>query len=1410
MGAIQLSEIERLAAAEAPDLADAIISLLEEGDPYEDRPEGSISFDEVLRVNRGARRQIRDEHERQTKVHEVWTRFLAQTNPPLPPRFGLADLVVRLYESGAGTGRAAAIELAKRAPLKFGLWAGLKRVYKLTEKNLDAEMWGVLAWRFDTSFAQTSYGTEVGKGTLLYLRRRAWRFLRGLGAQQPALYPQFAVQALRHYQDQFPALNQTWIPNHVIFHGSGNYDANRFSLYGIDQKEVLKHRAFDDAWKRASAPLMYLLETCEADLSARFAIRSLRRDFPAELRKVSPPWLARLAHRKLESTHDFLVETLQASPEYHQGKLKAQGLHDAVLQLLRSPSEKARTYAIEYARGHAQDLSPAALLELAGSEHEDTRTFAASTLQGRPAKALGYEMLGKALGIDDLEEWAGKALNEGFDRNEIPEAFRLEMIFGSHSQRSWVVEWFKTKFQPGEVPVAFWKKILEDKRSEEEYDAGELAQEMLSQVAPAQIGAAWMLDHLGHGYWGDSIGEWLANAESLPELDVERVKGLVFDRSRRALALQILGNQKLVKPRDLGLPWLLALARREDSQLHDFAHRYLLEHVEPADFADEALKGIDRLFALATGKREPEPVRVFAQTYLRCHHPAIGPEQAESKQFSLTPKVPRDAFTPERLWTSLFDGRPDVRKFAIAIARAELRRWGHHLKVYELTDSEHKEVRNVAYDALLRAGEPTADEACTLKPEELDADRVFGMTESRIRSTREVAMDLIRRHYARLGGPERLAWLMQSNDRTVRMLAVRLLWEKHRPRSFPDGWTPRVPTLGSTGTPPAPGGGGSGGPAPAAAAAAAASDDDADDQDEELDEEDESSASEADDGADSDDEGEGEDSDEDDEDLEEDLDEDLDEDLEEDESDEDLDEDDDESEDADDEEGDDDDDEEEEEAPDASGGGNRDRIRTELLRLIDELELSVRTASSLQKHDIAYVGDLVQYTEVDLLKTKDFGRLALEEITGILAELGLSLGMSHQPWWPEQIKARGAVPREELEEEFDDGGEDDEEEQSERTVLSDHNENTVLEAEIAGVRCPKCSWVPHEHDHWRCSCGFRWNTFRTRGTCPSCNRQWAETACLKCMQMSAHADWWFAEKGLVTASAPANRQAMVEALRQDVDDLFDALDEDLQDDAWDWLSGYSTIAYVGDLAQLPKARVAEETSEQMADAMEAGLSDLGLGFGMIREPWWPEEVNAFGAEDAAESEEESDDEVGAGEDDEDEPTVEDDEEREETVVSRPSGESRAPVQVAARSATGGTPPAPPNDTDPGAGYSGPFRDTDALRDFLRRILYGLPPGRSMEPKDDVKVRRHLPANVAKKNAIEVVRDLALEDVAFAKLVAPVLSEFTGSIAKGEWQACLTALVQITNKHAGAWGPGGPPLGGPVEPVAPSPTRTGKA
>jgi DNA-directed RNA polymerase subunit alpha len=64
-----------------------------------------------------------------------------------------------------------------------------------------------------------------------------------------------------------------------------------------------------------------------------------------------------------------------------------------------------------------------------------------------------------------------------------------------------------------------------------------------------------------------------------------------------------------------------------------------------------------------------------------------------------------------------------------------------------------------------------------------------------------------------------------------------------------------------------------------------------------------------------------------------------------------------------------------------------------LFRRIDELELSVRSANCLENADIKYIGELVQKSEAEMLRTKNFGRKSLNEIKEILTEMGLSLGL---------------------------------------------------------------------------------------------------------------------------------------------------------------------------------------------------------------------------------------------------------------------------------------------------------------------------------------------------------------------------------------------------------------------------------
>src|ERR1700710_495676 len=74
-----------------------------------------------------------------------------------------------------------------------------------------------------------------------------------------------------------------------------------------------------------------------------------------------------------------------------------------------------------------------------------------------------------------------------------------------------------------------------------------------------------------------------------------------------------------------------------------------------------------------------------------------------------------------------------------------------------------------------------------------------------------------------------------------------------------------------------------------------------------------------------------------------------------------------------------------------------------LLKKVDELELSVPSANCLKHDNIVYIGDLIQKTEAEMLRTPNFGRKSLNEIKEVLAQMGLHLGMEVSGWPPENI-----------------------------------------------------------------------------------------------------------------------------------------------------------------------------------------------------------------------------------------------------------------------------------------------------------------------------------------------------------------------------------------------------------------------
>jgi len=92
----------------------------------------------------------------------------------------------------------------------------------------------------------------------------------------------------------------------------------------------------------------------------------------------------------------------------------------------------------------------------------------------------------------------------------------------------------------------------------------------------------------------------------------------------------------------------------------------------------------------------------------------------------------------------------------------------------------------------------------------------------------------------------------------------------------------------------------------------------------------------------------------------------------------------------------------------AAGGaepeGDANQLNRYLLKKVDELELSVRSANCLKNDNIIYIGDLVQKTEAEMLRTPNFGRKSLNEIKEVLASMGLRLGMEIPGWPPENIE----------------------------------------------------------------------------------------------------------------------------------------------------------------------------------------------------------------------------------------------------------------------------------------------------------------------------------------------------------------------------------------------------------------------
>jgi hypothetical protein len=189
---------------------------------------------------------------------------------------------------------------------------------------------------------------------------------------------------------------------------------------------------------------------------------------------------------------------------------------------------------------------------------------------------------------------------------------------------------------------------------------------------------------------------------------------------------------------------------------------------------------------------------MFAATYLKAHHPELGPRLPEAKALGIKPRLGYEAYPITTVRPLLRDDRVDVRRLAVAIAGEDIVRWGDPDLVYALAASAHKEPRALGIELLM--GVIVEGSTRKVPAAWVDGRRLFQLAESPHKAAREVALTLIRRLYEHVGGAERLAWLMDSPDRDVRLFAVRLFWDRHRPKPWPAEYAPRKTVGAAIGT----------------------------------------------------------------------------------------------------------------------------------------------------------------------------------------------------------------------------------------------------------------------------------------------------------------------------------------------------------------------------------------------------------------------------------------------------------------------------------------------------------------------------------------------------------------------------------------------------------------------------------
>jgi hypothetical protein len=372
-----------------------------------------------------------------------------------------------LYQIDSANVRPALVELLRTVPLRSAYFQALRHVFKVAELRRDAEVFGILAHRFETEVAgetkfqaqvrvRADYGrrggsrpselnasfTPFGGRGRDYFRRRVWRTLDRLGALDDPDYVRLAAGVLLPFTDadaEEPAPRRNvavacryWAYNQVLYRNSPRYHLSGNNEFFVCRRPydpagpeaAQREEAYPHLWQAQPQAVLGLLDASRCGAVHRFGVKVLRA-CPDFCRRLPVPALARLLELPYEVTQELGLEL--AVGRYDPARPD----HDLVLALASSGLPLARAQArqwIDQQRGHfTADL--AFLAALAGSRQADTRGFARVLLRQTPLPPAAAEaLIGRVVALI-------RSFTAGEGERARDTARTLQQVFAEHLRR---------------------------------------------------------------------------------------------------------------------------------------------------------------------------------------------------------------------------------------------------------------------------------------------------------------------------------------------------------------------------------------------------------------------------------------------------------------------------------------------------------------------------------------------------------------------------------------------------------------------------------------------------------------------------------------------------------------------------------------------------------------------------------------------------------------------------------------------------------------------------------------------------------------------------------------------------------------------------------------------------------------